>query len=432
MLDNLRKWLGSFLSNCQGTDVVEINDTTATDLDYAIPEKWDTKIRLDAIKNAFWGKRFEGKQGSSSPIIINTDFTKGPGDKIHFQTMTRIKNAGVTGETTLTGSEVKLVLGQYDLEVDWLRNAVGFSKRGLKRANFDAVMVAGQELADWLARYVDDAMFEELVSSESPSTIYAGNKSSEAALDSGSVFNTNCLDRIKIALIRKGAIPLKVKVSGGVTLKYYGVVIDPLDGFNLRADDAWYSANKDANLRGLDNPIFSGALGIYNGIIVYEFGNIGGEMGTWLRPEAKLSIALGLATTTITCTIDSDTGIDALKYFPSSGTIRIDNEDMTYTSESGYYFTVSARGVNSTATTHAAGAIVSLRNITKQIGFGSEIAVRGWGLYPRATKEVQDYGFRNGVGIEAIFGQQAIKNKAGDIPNYVMMKSYAANPNSNI
>src|SRR3990167_5581455 len=85
MLDFLRGMFRSFISkirSCKGTDVVEINDTTATDLDNAIPELWATKVRLDAIKSAFWGSRFEGKQGSGMPIIINTDFSKGPGDVI--------------------------------------------------------------------------------------------------------------------------------------------------------------------------------------------------------------------------------------------------------------------------------------------------------------------------------------------------------------
>jgi len=72
----------SMLSNERGVDVVEINDTTTSDLDNAIPEYWATKIRLDAIKSAFWGSRFEGKQGSRMPILTNTDFTKSPGDKI--------------------------------------------------------------------------------------------------------------------------------------------------------------------------------------------------------------------------------------------------------------------------------------------------------------------------------------------------------------
>src|SRR3990167_8600814 len=260
--------------------------------------------------------------------------------------MKRLKGAGVTGETVLTGSEQKLSLGQYDLTVDWLRNAVGFSKRGLKRANFDAVIAAGEVLSDWLARRVDDDMFEELVSSESPSTIYSGNKTSEAALDSGSVFKTASLDRLKVALLRKGAIPFQVKSVGGVNLKFFGVAIDPIDAYNLRADDAWYSAQRYANIRGLDNPIFSGSLGIYNGIIVYEFGNIGGEQGTWLRPECKLSAAIDADDTPLTVTLDSDTALDATKFFASSGTVRVDNEDITYSAKAVNTFTVTDRGQN--------------------------------------------------------------------------------------
>lgn len=431
MLSFLRKYFG-FVLNRRGTDVVEINDTTTANLDYAIPEMWDTKIRLDAIKSAFWGSRFEGKQGSKMPIIVNTDFTKGPGDVIHFQTMRRLMLSGVTGETVLTGSEETLSLGQFDLSVEWLRHAVGFNKRGTRRANFDAVMVAGQELSDWLARKVDDSLFEELVSSESPSTIYSGGKTAEASLTSSDVFNCDTLDRMKVALLRKGAIPFQVKNVGGSSLKYFGVVIDPIDAYNLRGDDAWYSAQRDANVRGMDNPIFTGALGIYNGMIVYEFGNVGGIEGTWLRPEAKLSAALTAGGTTVTVSIASSTSIVATKYFPTTGTIRIDNEEMDYSAKGDYTFTVTRGGYGTTAATHASGALVTLRNVSKQLGFGAEIAVRGWGMYPRATKEVQDYGFRYGVGIEAIYGQQAVYNVDSGIPNYILCKSYAANPNSSI
>ena len=436
MFDFLRKFF-SFLGNSRGVDVVELNSTTATELDYAIPELWDTKIRLDAVKQAFWGSRFEGAQGSKMPIITNTDFTKSAGDVIHFQTMRRLKYAGVTGDTTLAGSEEKLTLGQYDLSVDWLRHAVAFNKRGTKRANFDAVMVAGDELADWLARQIDDSMFKELVSDESPSTIYSGGKTAEASLTSADVFNTDSLDRMKLALLRKGSIPFQVKSVSGTSLKMFGIVIDSVDAYNLRGDEAWYSAQRDANLRGMDNPIFTGALGIYNGMIVYEFANVAGEQGTWLRPEATLSANVAAAgAVTVTVTINSDTSINATKFFPSSGTIRIGNEDLTYTgATTGYTFTVAAggRGANGTVpAAHSTGDLVTLRNVTKQIGFGAEISVRGWGMYPRKTREVQDYGFKFGVGIEAVYGQQAIKDSNGNIPNYVMMKSYAANPNSNI
>src|SRR3990167_4286262 len=225
MLDFVRSMFRSFssmISNQKGVDVVEINDTTATDLDYSIPELWSVKVRLDAIKSAFWGSRFEGKQGSGMPIIINTDFAKGPGDVIHFQTMKRLKGAGVTGETVLTGSEQTLSLGQFDLTVDWLRNAVGFNKRATKRANFDAVMVAGTQLSDWMARATDDDLMSELVGpagSEAVTTIRAGGKTADADLNSADVFNTTCVDRIKVAILRKGAIPFQVKTVNGATLK---------------------------------------------------------------------------------------------------------------------------------------------------------------------------------------------------------------------
>lgn len=176
--------------------------------------------------------------------------------------MKRLKGAGVTGETVLTGSEQTLSLGQFDLTVDWLRNAVGFNKRATKRANFDAVMVAGTQLSDWMARATDDDLMSELVGpagSEAVTTIRAGGKTSDANLTSADVFNSACLDRIKVALLRKGAIPFQVKSVNGATLKFFGVVIDPIDAYNLRGDDAWFSAQRDANLRGLDNPIFSGA-----------------------------------------------------------------------------------------------------------------------------------------------------------------------------
>ncbi len=439
MIELLRRLYSSFvrcLSNSRGADVVDINATTATNLANAIPEHWDTKIRLDAIKQAFWGKRFEGPQGSRMPIIMNTDFTKMSGDIIHFQTMKRLKKPGVTGASTLTGNEETLTLGQFDLTVEWLRHAVGFNKRGTKRANFDAVRAAGVELADWMARQIDDSMFKELISTRSPDTVFAGGVADEDSLDSSTSFNVDTLDRIKVALQRKGAIPFQVKTVNGVTLKFYAVVIDPIDAFNLRADEAWFSSQRDGNMRGLDNPIFTGAMGLYNGLIIFEFSNVRGEQGTFLRPEATLSADIGAAgAVTVTVTTDSATAIDATKFFADDGNIQIGDEVMAYTAKSVNTYTVAAGGrgqLGTVSQAHVSGDLVTQRNISTQVCFGAEIAVRGWGMFPKATKEVQDYGFRFGVGIESIFGQRAIDDSAGNVPNYLLSKSFAENPNASI
>ncbi len=439
MFEILRLMFNSFLnmlSNSRGTSVTVLNVTGAAELDEAIPEHWDTRIRVDAIKQAFWGKRFEGKQGSRMPVITNTDFTVKPGDKIHFQTMRRLKLSGVTGNSVLAGNEEQLSLGQFDLTVEWLRHAVAFNKRGTKRANFDAVKQAGVELTDWLARQIDDDLFENLVSTNSPDTIFAGNKTSEDALDSTSIFNTDALDRLKLALQRKGAIPFQVRNVNGVTLRFYGVVIDPIDGYNLRGDEAWWSAQRDAMTRGMDNPIFTGALGIYNGMIIYEFGNVRTEQGTWLRPEAALSADVPASgAVTVTVTLDSNTSIVSTKFFASTGKIQIGDEVMTYTAKGDNTFTVAAGGrgaLNTTPAAHTSGALVTQRNVAQAIGFGAEAIVRGWGLFPRTTKDVQDYGFKFGVGIESVFGQVGVTDVAGNLPNYMVLKSTSKNPTSSI
>ncbi len=436
MLSFLRLLFASFnrmISNCRGT-VSDIVVTGASELEEAIPEWWDTKIRLDATKQAFWGKRFEGKQGSRMPIIINNDFTKKAGDIIRFQLMKRLKLPGVTGASKLTGSEEKLSLGQYTLTVEWLRHAVGFNKRGTKRANFDAVRQAGIELADWLARKTDDAVFKQMVITNTPDTIFSGNQTAEDSLITSSVFNTNTLDKLKLALLRKGTIPFQVKNVNGITLKFYGVVIDPIDGFNLRGDEVWQQAQKDANIRGFDNPIFTGALGIYNGMIIFEFGNVAGEFGTYLRPEATLSANVpSSGAVTVTVTVDANTSIDAAEFFAqSSGKIQIGDEVMTYTATGTNSFTVASGGrgaLNTTSQAHASGERVTQRNISKQVAFGAEAIVRGWGLFPKSTKDVQDFGFRFGVGIESVFGESVVEDTNGKFPNYLISKSYAENPN---
>ena len=122
----------------------------AGELDYAIPTLWNKRLYNDGIRKAFWGSRFEGAEGSSKPIIVKDDLEKGPGDVIHFQVLSDLFSSGVTGETSLMGSEDKLAMAQFDLTVDWIRNAVAFTKN-VMQGQLDIVQVARQRLSDWMS-----------------------------------------------------------------------------------------------------------------------------------------------------------------------------------------------------------------------------------------------------------------------------------------
>jgi len=413
-------------------------------LDYSIPTWWAERLRDDAIRRAFWGARFEGKEGSRKPIIVNKDFTKKPGDRINFQVVSQVFTPGVTAETTLTGSEAKLSLGQFYLTVDWVRNAIAYTKNLEKRVNFNIVQTIRQELSDWLKRRIDSDMFSALISGVT-NTIYSGDAVSVASLGANDHFGTEEIDRIKLALQRT-ALPIRVEGDNGEEEEYFGAVISEIDEYWLKGDSVWQQAQRDAGPRDYGkNRIFTGALGMYNGVIIYvhrakkSARNI---QGSPLRPEVRLYTTMTAGGAEAEFDI-STTSQDLGDFFSSTGTITIDSEEITYTSitagsgmtGSTYRFAGLGRGANgTTAAAHTAGALITQRNIASVIGFGAEIAVRGWGMKPVPITQGYDYqfpdgsSFENGLGIAAVFGQSVIADSAGDAPNYILMKTYADNP----
>ena len=94
------KYLRSLLGNNKGAATLNLHtyNSGAGEFDDAIPEFWNARLYDDGIRKAFWGSKFEGKEGSSKPIITKDNFMKGPGDVIHFQVLSNLFSSGVTGE----------------------------------------------------------------------------------------------------------------------------------------------------------------------------------------------------------------------------------------------------------------------------------------------------------------------------------------------
>ena len=431
-----RLWAWFSLLGCRG---VTLNETTITELDSAIPDLWDKKVRIDAARKAFWGSRFTGPEGSNKPVIERTDFTKMPGDTIRINVLSQLLRAGVTNESTLQGSEEKLSLGQFTVTLTLVRNAVAVTELAQRRVNFDTVRAIGNMLSSWLARKMDDDLWVEQLVTTAPTTIYAGTATSRATLGTSSLFNTQAIDRIKVALQRQGALPIRVQMEDQQELEFYGLAISEIDEYNLKGDDTWNQAQRLAGIRGDQNHIFSGALGMYNGVVIYVHRSVrmSGYFGSALRPEARVSTAMVAGDSSLTVGPSSpDTSVNYLRFFPQSGTntIKIDSELITYTGITNTTLTGLTRGVagGGAAATHAAGSIITLNNVSKAFAFGSEISARVWGLYPERIRQMYDYENEIGIGIKAYYGQKAISNNAGSVINSVIMETYGVNPNPSI
>ena len=418
-----------------------LNSLTPTQLSDAIPTLWDPKIRLDAARKSFWGK-FVGKESSSMPIIERRDFTTDPGNQINIQIMSQLLTEGQTGDSTLENNEEQFSLGQISIVPNVLRNAVALNWRAKKQINFDAIMGIGNLLSSWLARRIDEDLWNELMYNDPPQSLFAGNATAQTGIGG---LNTNCkfgtdeISRIRVALERQGALPIQTVVDGHGEIDWYAIVISEVDAYQLKQDDVWKQDHRYAGMRGDENPIFTGALGYYDGCWIYCYRGVkwgtstGYRLGSYLRPEAVLVGAHTSAVTTITVgTAPSKGTINFTKFFPSTGgVLLIGTEQILYTGTTATTFTGCTRGYNNTtAASYTGGQLVTQNNLGYAFAFGSEIAARAWGLDPTRITDVRDYGYEQGIGIMSYYGQRAIANTAGIMPNAVLMSTYSPNPNN--
>lgn len=407
-----------------------LNSLTPTDLNNAIPTIWDKKVRLDAARKSFWGK-FIGKEGSDQPIIEKMDFTTEPGNQINIQIASQLLQEGVTGDTTLEDAEEKFTLGQMSITPNVLRHAVATNWRTKKQINFDALRMIGDLLSTWMARRTDEDLFNELVNNNPAAQLYGGNATSLVQLGQDDSFGVDEIMRGKVALQRQGALPIRTIMDGKQECDWYGCVISEIDEYQLKMDAVWNQANQNGGERGDNNRIFTGCIGKYQGVYVYTHSSVqfGGRYGSFLRPEAAVSGSLNSIATTVT--VGTNANVNYTKFFPATGTLLIDSEQMTYTGKTNTTFTGVTRGANATiAASHNNLALITLNNQSKVIFFGCEIAARAWGLMPTRITDVRDYGYEQGIGIMSYYGQTAVKNSSGIFPNSLIMNTYAGNPNN--
>ena len=410
-----------------------LNSLTASDLNDAIPTLWDKKIRIDAARKSFWAK-FTGKEGSDQPIIERRDFEAEPGDTVKINVASQLIGEGVTGDTQLEDSEEKFSLGQFTVSPDVLRNAVATNWKAKKQINFNNLKMIGDLLSTWMARRTDEDLFNEIINTNAPAVLYAGAATSRATLGPACTFGAEEISRGKAALRRQGALPIRTMVDGKQEIDWFGVVISEIDEYNLKLDSIWNTAHKDAGVRGDENKIFTGAIGHYDGVYVYTHSAVrfSGRYGSYLRPEAAVTDD-PLSDAAVTINVGTNNGVKYTKFFPASGTLLIGDEQITYAAKTNYSFTGCVRAVNGTiAAAHAAGSLVTAKNLGRALFFGAEIGVRAWGMEPTRITDVRDYGYEQGIGIMAYFGQRTVENSDGDKPNMLLMETYSPNPNAAI
>jgi len=233
-------------------------------------------------------------------IQVSEELVKGKGDKIVFSLISSLSGAGVQGDSSLEGNEEELLSYDQSVTIDLFRNAVKLKgKMSEKRYPWSIWAQAKPALNNWKAQFdedraflkmgsIDDVLYADATESQKDTwlannndrVIFGAATSNNAANDHSvclgnvdsttDVLNTSHLSLCKrmAKLARPRIRPLKV--PNGPATEVYVYFAHPFTTRDLKGDSSWKDAQREGMPRGLDNPLFTGAIGMWDGVVVVE------------------------------------------------------------------------------------------------------------------------------------------------------------------
>jgi len=244
---------------------------------------WGALTMREALKATLFTKFL----GTSKTSILQrlTELEKSAGDQIKYDLLMQMTSAGVTGDNRQKDNEEALIYYQDTVNIDQLRNAHSFRRMSQQRTLHDMRSDGKTNLADWFAGKMDDYMFRALCGDTSlthgqtataptaANTIWSGDATSQ-----GNVSNNDQLSLADLDYCKEKAVTLTPPIRHTMVdgKEYYVIVMHPYSTTDLRLDVAnsaytdWPTIQMYANKRGENNPIFTGALGVYNGMILFD------------------------------------------------------------------------------------------------------------------------------------------------------------------
>lgn len=258
-----------------------------TTIDPALVMKAWAKATWDFGKKESYFNRFMG-HSRESIVQIQEDLSRGKGTSIEVSLLMPLNGAGVIEDNTLEGNEEKMNYRSCTVYLSRVRNAVRLAGRFEEQKTQEKMRTDMRKvLSRWLARYIDLSIFSVLTGTEppfrtTPSTpipftveaptadriLYAGSASSESAITTADTFDTTLIGKARrMAQEDELTAVQPIRIDGRET---YVMLIDPYQARDLRKDPKWLEAQEHANIRGEKNPIFSGAMGVYEGVVIHE------------------------------------------------------------------------------------------------------------------------------------------------------------------
>lgn len=274
-----------------------VNDALAVKL-------WSKRLIREALKATFVNQ-FMG-ESQDELIQVKTETSKGAGDKITFGLRMQLTGDGVSGDGTLEGNEEALVTYSDSITINQLRHAVrSAGKMSEQRVPFSVREEAMSGLRDWWAGRLDtwfanqvtgytvqsDTRYTGMTATIAPTTaqLLIQGQTAESSISSADTATLTLIDRAVTLAKTLTPVIRPLRVNGK---PMYVAFLHPYQVRNIRTSTStgqWLDIQKAAMTGGdvEGNPIFTGALGVYNNTILHE----------WTRLPAAVNSGAAMANT---------------------------------------------------------------------------------------------------------------------------------------
>lgn len=269
---------------------------------------WSRELFKDVIDGMYFTQNGLMGEGDNNIVQVFPNLKKSPGDRIVVPLTAKLSGSGVTGDDELEGNEESITAYSESVIIDQIRNAVRLTGKLDQQINsYDMYKDAKDKLAIWAQEFLERQVFMKLggVSATTltdatgatysarstwsntadaiPTATEAGNTGidytyryicADAAQGLDGIAAT---DVLTTALISKAKLVARLATPSVRPLRvqgkdYYVMFIHPKQAWDLKnaSSSVWAQAQRDAQVRGDSNPIFTGALGIWDGVILFE------------------------------------------------------------------------------------------------------------------------------------------------------------------
>jgi len=242
---------------------------------------WGKDTWRAAIQEIFFAKFLNKKNDDFNAIVYMTDvFKKEKGGQFWISLMTPLVGEGVEDDAILEGNEEALLYYDMSLTLKEYVHAVRLKgKLAEQKVAIDMRKDAKAALSDWLSRKIDRLCVDKFSATPSAGRIlWGGDATSDITLDSSDVMSTALISKAKrkaqMATIGTTSAESKIRPIKVDGKDMYVCLLHPYQAKAIKAETAWQQAQREANIRGEKNPIFSGAMGIWDGVVLHEYERI--------------------------------------------------------------------------------------------------------------------------------------------------------------